>query len=351
MYVVKDDFPIKYDGILGVDFLRKQEATCDYKKKQLKVEQHILKLYPYRRMTLKPHSKTIIQVATDKNTIGIIQAEETVPEIFIGNCLIEPQDFICTASILNTTDAMVEMAMRQVTLEEIRQYKAEEVNATRIQPEGEVMPRSDKVLQLLRTQHLNAEERKVIIEICKDFSDVLHLDGEPLTCTDTVAHQIATQADSSPVNVRPYHLLEKHKEEINRQVQEMLRNGIIRPSTSQWNAPLLVVLKKTDASGKLKLRVVIDFRKLNDLMIGDPFSLPNITDILDQLGNAKYFTTLDLASEYHQIPMEESDKCKIAFSTPYGHYEYNRMPFGLKNALATFQRLMNSILTGMQRIK
>jgi len=131
----------------------------------------------------------------------------------------------------------------------------------------------------------------------------------------------------------------------------MLNDEIIRTSTSQWNAPLLVVPKKADASGKPKLRVVIDFRKLNDLTIGDSFPLPNITDILDQLGNAKYFTTLDLASGYHQIPMAERDKNKTAFSTPYGHYEFNRMPFGLKNAPATFQRLMNSVLTGIQGLK
>ncbi|KAM0735103.1 Retrovirus-related Pol polyprotein from transposon 17.6 [Formica fusca] len=131
----------------------------------------------------------------------------------------------------------------------------------------------------------------------------------------------------------------------------MLKNGIIRTSASQWNAPLLMVPKKADASGKSKLRVVVDFRKLNDLTIGDSFPLPNITEILDQLGNAKYFTTLDLASGYHQIPMAEQDEQKTAFSTPYGHYEFNRMPFGLKNAPATFQRLMNSILTGMQGLK
>ncbi|KMQ83001.1 hypothetical protein RF55_21213, partial [Lasius niger] len=169
------------------------------------------------------------------------------------------------------------MLMPQVILEEIAQENTEEINTAQIKEKELDIPRSEKVLQLLRTQHLNAEERKAIIEICKDFSDVLHLDGEPLTCTDTVAHQIATQADSSPVNVRPYRLPEKHKEEVNRQVQEMLRNKIIRPSTSQWNAPLLVVPKKTDASGKPKLRVVVDFRKLNDLTIGDSFPLPNIT--------------------------------------------------------------------------
>jgi len=69
----------------------------------------------------------------------------------------------------------------------------------------------------------------------------------------------------------------------------MLDDGIIRPSMSQWNAPLLIVPKKTDASGKQKLRIVVDFRKLNDLTIGDSFQLPNITNILDQLGNAKFF--------------------------------------------------------------
>jgi len=97
------------------------------------------------------------------------------------------------------------------------------------------------------------------------------------------------------------------KEEINRQITKMLDDDI-RPSTSQWNALLLVVPKKTDASRKQKLRIVIDFRKLNDLTIGYSFPLPNITDTLDQLGNAKYFSTVDLASRYHQILMQEEHK-------------------------------------------
>jgi len=127
----------------------------------------------------------------------------------------------------------------------------------------------------------------------------------------------------------------------------MLDDGIIHPSMSQWNAPLLIVPKKTDASGKQKLRIVVDFRKLNDLTIGDSFPLPNITDILDQLGNAKYFSTLDLASGYHQIPTST----KIRLISLHLTVISNSIEFGLKNAPTTFQRLMNSVLTGIQGLK
>ncbi|KAL6421449.1 hypothetical protein ACFW04_013904 [Cataglyphis niger] len=277
-----NDIPIEYEGILGIDFLRQHSVTCDYKYNRLKIGNAMLNLHPFNKIILKPRSKTIIKARTDQNRIGIVRTEEKAPGVYIGNCIINAADYTCPVSIINTTD------------------------------------------------------REALLRICENFCDIFHVDGEPLTCTATVEHEINMRADISPVNVKRYRLPEKHKTEVNKQVQQMLKDRIIQTSTSQWNAPLLVVPKKADASGKSKLRVVIDFRKLNDLTIGDSFPLPNITDILDQLGNAKYFTTLDLTSGYHQIPITEKDKNKTAFSTPYGHYEFNRMPFGLKNAPATF---------------
>ena len=97
--------------------------------------------------------------------------------------------------------------------------------------------------------------------------------------------------------------------------------------------------------------MVIDFRKLHEVTVGDAYPLPNIEEILDQLGHSIYFTTLDLASGFHQIQMRGKDKSKTAFTTPLGHWEFNRMPFGLKNAPACFQRLMNAVLTGLQGLQ
>jgi len=166
--------------------------------------------------------------------------------------------------------------------------------------------------------------------------------------TSTVSHEINTRTDSAPVKVRPYRLLEKHKKEVSRQIE---KNVKLRNHTNKYQPMERANTgssQKSDASGKRKLRIVADFRILNDLRIGDSYPLPNVTDILDQLRHAKIFQPL--ASIYHRIAMNEKEN-KTAFSTPYEHYEFNRMPFGLKNTPATFQQLMNAVLVDMQGIK
>ena len=97
--------------------------------------------------------------------------------------------------------------------------------------------------------------------------------------------------------------------------------------------------------------MVIDYKALYEKTISYAYPLPNICDILDQLGGANYFLTLDLASGFHQIPMDIDSQQKRAFSSAYGHYEYKRMPFGLENAPSTFQRLMDQVLSGLQGLE
>jgi hypothetical protein len=91
----------------------------------------------------------------------------------------------------------------------------------------------------------------------------------------------------------------------------------------------------------------VDFRKIKEKTIGDAHPLPDIAEILDQLGQSKYFTCLDMIMGYHQIELEPGEGPKTAFSTKQGHWEYKRLPFGLKTAPATFQKMMNSVLSGL----
>lgn len=192
------------------------------------------------------------------------------------------------------------------------------------------------------TQHLTSEEGNELVTLCNKYKDIFRKQGQYLSCTNTVQHEIPTNADQAPINQRPYRLPEAQKATVQQHIQEMKVNGVIRDSISPWNSPIVIVPKKGG-----KTRFCTDYRKLNEITKGDAHPLPNITDILDQLGGMQYFSTLDLSSGFHQIEIKEEDKEKTAFSTPEGHFEYVRMPFGLKGAPATFQRLMNEVLRGL----
>lgn len=145
--------------------------------------------------------------------------------------------------------------------------------------------------------------------------------------------------DDSPVTYRPYRMSFPEREKVKEMIEDLCANGIIRESESEYASPIIVVSKKTG-----DLRLCVDYRALNKKTYKDKYPMPLIEDQIDRLNGQKYFTTLDLASGYHQIPVAEDSKHLTAFITQDGHYEYNRMPFGLCNAPAIFQRLIHKIL-------
>ena len=119
----------------------------------------------------------------------------------------------------------------------------------------------------------------------------------------------------------------------------MLSHGLIVPLTSPWTSPVVVVEKKNG-----KLRFCVDFRKLNNVIKKDNYPLPRIDDMLETLSNSEWYSSLDMASGFWQVEMEPEDREKTAFITKFGTYKFTVMPFGLCNAPATFQRLMDTVL-------
>jgi hypothetical protein len=125
---------------------------------------------------------------------------------------------------------------------------------------------------------------------CSEYSDIFYLQGYKLSSTRAAQHSINVEPGTNPINTRPYRLPEAQKEEVNKQIQKLLQEGIIEESDSPWNSPILLVTTKLDASGQQKYRLVVDYRKLNEKTVGNAYPLPDIIEILDQLGQAKYFS-------------------------------------------------------------
>ncbi|GJY80391.1 putative reverse transcriptase domain-containing protein [Tanacetum coccineum] len=182
------------------------------------------------------------------------------------------------------------------------------------------------------------EKRLEDIPVVKEFPEVFpeNLPGLP------PVHQVEFQIDlipgTSPVAQSPYRLAPSEMQELSDQLQELLDQGFIQPSTSPWGAPVLFV-KKKDGS----FRMCIDYQELNKLTVKNRYPLPKIDELFDQLQGLCVYSKIDLRSGYHQLRVRDEDIPKTAFRKRYRHYEFQVMPFGLANTPAVFIDLMNHV--------
>lgn len=208
--------------------------------------------------------------------------------------------------------------------------------------EGRTLPEHLQPLLAKGTKHLSKPQRDAVEKLLCQYQDTFVGPDGQLGTTNLVEHGIDT-GEAAPIKsaYRPPGFAKKQVIEEN--LQKMLQLDVIEASESAWSSPVVLV-KKRDGT----FRFCIDLRRVNEVTKKDAYPLPNIQDCLTSLAGSEWFCTLDLASGYWQVGMKVEDREKTAFSTHKGLYHFKKMPFGLTNAPATFMRLMELALRGLE---
>lgn len=207
---------------------------------------------------------------------------------------------------------------------------------------------SDRVPTLQQTEsatdvqystNLTAKQMDQIQRLVEEFGDSF---TDVPKRTHLMKHSLKTSTEV-PIQMKPYPIPYALQDKVKRELQQMMDLGIIEETDSPYSAPVVLIKKKDNS-----LRFCVDFRELNRITVFDPRPMPRIDAILNKISKAKFISKLNLTKGYWQVPLDDDAKRKIAFVTPFGHFSFTVMPFGMVNAPATFVRLVSKVLTGLE---
>ena len=350
-HVVADNFPVPVDGIIGADFLKQHEAKIDLEtsRLQVKIENKYVNIpitgQENQEILLIPkRCESTYWITSKHNTDRVFERTELCEGVFMSGSISRAKNGKIPIKILNTRENDV-----SIKWTEPKSTKADDYYVLRFEKATrKPNERIEELLKELKYDTMNPEEVENIKNICEKFQDIFHLNGDKLTVTNVCNAKVQLQNNAVPKYTKPYRIPHSQKVDIQNEVAKMLEDDIVEPSVSAWNSPVLVVPKKKDpVTGLQKFRMVIDYRRVNDEIEDDKFPLPNITDIYDMLGNANYFSCIDLSQGYYQMELDKNSRPCTAFSTENGHYQMKRLPMGLKISPSIFSRMMTIAMSGL----
>ena len=345
-FIVVDS--ISEECILGLDALYEHKFVIDgserriYRVKQNSNQDSSPTIVAREKITIKPYSATVVESEGNgaKLPPNLAFFFHRGPGLNSG-LRIDPfvskdrEKAAFTIALVNETNEPISLP-RYEMIGTLGFHRVENVTINSC-AESELSPSAVDFANNLPPEMSEADKTKLVNFLTNRQSTFASTTGG-LGKTGLVKHHINTEGQG-PIRLRPYRIHQNEKKELDSILQELLVSKIIRPSVSPWAAPVVLVKKKNGG-----IRLCMDYRKLNSITKKDSFPLPRIDDVLDSLHGQKYFTTLDLASGYWQIEMDDNSKEKTAFIVDNNLYEWNRLSFGLTNAPGTFQRLMNYVL-------
>ena len=344
---------IEDDFILGMDLIRQHGFSFDNKLNILKfANQEFILSKNWAEKSIAVRAANTVRISGNTERIVYGRLEKTS-----GSCvgLVEPggpsSNYLVAKSLVNSRSEAIPIRIANilpnyVTIKEgevIATYEPVGCVSHSRQDEGKGNNNTaDELIKQLSTswEHLTLIERKMAEQFIAEHSDVFETKEGHTGRTHIIKHEINT-GSAQPIRQPPRRLPMAKQQEIQVLVDNMLKDGVIEESYSAWSSPVVLVTKKDGTA-----RFCVDYRKLNDVTKKDSYPLPRIDDTLTTLAGSCWFSTLDLKAGYWQVGIHEKDKEKTAFSTGSGLYQFNVMPFGLCNAPATFERLMDLVLRG-----
>ena len=347
------------DGILGLDLLKANKFLLDLdglsirlgdETLPLSLEGHIgcFRIATVSTVNIPPRSEVIVEGSVCKDSgdsgvipkMGIIETSDSFKcyeKGLVARALVEVNTTL-PLRILNPTDTVqtIHKGSMVAKLSPVDVVGKSSHNGGR----GKLPSYLDSLFNE-STRDLDDVDREKVKGLLIRYSSLFSSSKTDIGRTDVTRHYINT-GTNAPIKQPPRRVPFNRKKEIDEQLNSMLDNDVIEPSSSPWASPVVLV-KKKDGS----FRFCVDYRKLNNVTVKDAYPLPRIDESLDQLSGAKWFSTLDLCSGYWQVEMDADSKEKTAFTTKSGLYQFKVMPFGLCNAPATFERLMESVFRGL----
>ena len=374
-FVVARTFP--YKVLLGMDFLRKYQAVLDLSERKLKLGNVTVPLKHQsgstvvahlrldRTVNIPPKSEYMCVTSHDAQANTKVRNQpalmESVPSLREQHGVMSARALVTIqkrnkmpVKLVNPLDHSVVLQQGTVVATlQLVQHPTVALTTTLnsgqdvTSPAFFTAPTSMNVDAFLSSINidkavLSAEQHQQLSQLLLKHQHVFAVNTKGPGRSPGVKHKIDTQGHA-PINQAPYRVSPAQNKEISDNIDVMLKNKVIRRSRSPWASPVVMVLKPDGST-----RFCVDYRKVNAVTRKDSYPLPRIDDTLDALNGMKYFTTLDLASGYWQIEIEEGDIEKTAFITRQGLFEFEVMPFGLCNAPATFQRTMDLVLAGLK---
>lgn len=363
------------DGILGMDFLRRQNVTMelgtgfislDGKSVPLIDREHKVfhgcRIRATKEFEIPPQHEITVNgfldniPSTGRLEIGTLDPLSSFTKetgLMMANALVDAKSDSVPVTLLNMTDSIVQVKKGTImaTLESAEVISGEGgesiLNTARIHrvctraPDAKIPDHLENMYQKAAV-NLDEEQCDALTDVIIKYQDAFIGPDGQLGVAKSVKHSINT-GSTKPIKQHSRRLPLALRKAAEEQVKSMLEKKIISPSSSPWSSPAVLVRKKDGT-----VRFCADYRKLNACTVKDAYPLPRIDDTLDALSGAQWYCTLDLASGFWQVEMSPQDKEKTAFALGQGLYEFNVMPFGLCNAPSTFERLMEMVLKGLQ---